>query len=240
MKMGASGVSNREGKKFGWWRPVSFLIAIVAIFILVKVLGVWDHLDLLRKWIEGLEAWGPIVFVLIYAVAVVVAVPGEALSVAAGALFGSVTGVISVSIASTLGASLSFLVARYFARDAAARWLSKNEKFQHLDKLTEERGAFIVAFTRLVPLFPYNLLNYGFGLTRVHFWTYVFWSWLCMLPGTVLYVVGSDALFKGISQKKVPWVLIWVVVMIGVFMTVLILGLRRTFKNQNLGINEKH
>jgi len=147
--------------------------------------------------------------------------------VAAGALFGSILGVISVSIASTLGASLAFLVARYFARDAVARWLSANEKFRRLDKMTEEHGAIIVALTRLVPIFPFNLLNYGFGLTRVRFWTYVFWSWLCMLPGTVLYVVGADAVIQAITEGKVPWALLGVILAFVVLLTFLVRHARR-------------
>jgi uncharacterized membrane protein YdjX (TVP38/TMEM64 family) len=78
----------------------------------------------------------------------------------------------------------------------------------------------IVALTCLVPLFPFNLLNYGFGLTQVRLGTYIFWSWLCMLPGTPLYVVGTDAVISGLCQGRVPWALIGVfvsaVVLVGV------------------------
>ena len=231
--MEANGDSARKGKKSDWWRPVVFILVIASLLILYQVFGLGQYLGSLRDWIKGLGTWGPIVFVFLYGGAVVVAVPGEALSIAAGMLFGSFVGVICVSIAATLGASLSFLVARYFARDAIARWLSRNEKFRRLDKLTEERGAVIVAFTRLVPLFPYNLLNYGFGLTCVNFWTYVFWSWLCMLPGTVLYVVGSDALFEAISQEKVPWILIGLLAGVSVLLATLIWSLRRNLRNHN-------
>jgi pyruvate/2-oxoglutarate dehydrogenase complex dihydrolipoamide dehydrogenase (E3) component/uncharacterized membrane protein YdjX (TVP38/TMEM64 family) len=184
---------------------VLLLAVVVAILILAKVFGVGARLEVLRDWIRTLGPLGPLVFVLIYIVAVVAALPGSALTIAAGALFGSVVGVILVSIGATIGAALAFLVGRYFAREAVVRWLSKNEKFRRLDQLTEEHGAIIVGLTRLVPIFPFNLLNYGFGLTRVPFWTYVFWSWLCMLPGTALYVVGADAFTKGLAQGKVPW-----------------------------------
>ncbi|MBU1077351.1 MAG: TVP38/TMEM64 family protein, partial [Spirochaetes bacterium] len=156
-------------------------------------------------------------YIFIYAIAVVAAVPGSALTVAAGAMFGSLIGIVCVSVASTLGASLAFLAARYFARDAVTAWLNKTEKFRKLDDMTEKHGAIIVAITRLVPLFPFTWLNYGFGLTKISFKIYVFWSWLCMLPGTVLFVVGADAFTKGVAQGKVPWVLI------GVFLVFLII-----------------
>jgi uncharacterized membrane protein YdjX (TVP38/TMEM64 family) len=206
----------------GRWKPVVLLVTIVAVLIVAKVLGLGERLGELRLWIDSLGAWGPLVFVFLYAVAVVAAVPGSALTVASGALFGSALGVIVVSAGSTLGASLSFLIARHFARGATARWLKKNEKFRQLDELTQKRGAIIVALTRLVPLFPFNLLNYGFGLTAVPFWTYVFWSWLCMLPGTAVYVMGGDAFTRGLSQGGLPWGLIAAVVVAVILLLLLV------------------
>jgi uncharacterized membrane protein YdjX (TVP38/TMEM64 family) len=72
----------------------------------------------------------------------------------------------------------------------------------------------MVAITRLVPVFPFNLLNYGFGLTQVAFRTYVTWSFVCMLPGTILYVVGSAAVAEALREERVPWILVVVVAMI--------------------------
>lgn len=211
-----------EDKKSVWWKPVVLVAALIVVFILARVFGIGDKLGEVRGWIEGLGHWGPAAFILLYAIATVAALPGSALTVAAGALFGSVVGVVVVSVASTLGASLAFLVGRYFARDAIANWLSAKETFQKLDRMTEEHGAIVVALTRLVPIFPFNLLNYGFGLTKVRFRTYVFWSWLCMLPGTVLFVVGADAVFSGISEGRVPWVLVGVVVVMFAMLTVIV------------------
>jgi len=211
-----------EKKKSGKWRPIVLITAVVAILVVARIFGLHEYIADLRDWIDGLGPWGPFVFVLIYIAAAVAALPGSALTVGAGALFGSVMGVIITSIASTLGASAAFLVGRYFAREAVADWLKDKEKFQKLDRMTEEHGAIIVALTRLVPIFPFNLLNYGFGLTRVRFWTYVFWSWLCMLPGTVLYVVGADAIVKGVTTGEVPWVLIGVVAATFVVLTFIV------------------
>jgi uncharacterized membrane protein YdjX (TVP38/TMEM64 family) len=79
----------------------------------------------------------------------------------------------------------------------------------------------------LHPLFPFNLLNYGFGLTRVPFWTYVFWSWLCMLPGTALYVVGADAVARGLAQGRVPWGLIGALAGVAVILFFLVRAARQ-------------
>jgi uncharacterized membrane protein YdjX (TVP38/TMEM64 family) len=176
---------------------------------------------------------------LLYAGAVVAAIPGAALTVAAGALFGSVLGVIVVIHAATLGASVAFLIARYVARDTIARRLSSNATFQRLDRLTEEHGAVIVALTRLVPLFPFNLLNYGFGLTRVPFRTYVLWSYLCMLPGTILYVVGADAFTQGLSEGRVPWGLVGAFVAAGLILTVLVRYGRRRLHEREIKVHHK-
>jgi len=221
------------------WRPLVLIAAILAILVTARALGLGERLGALRDWIEGLGAWGPVVFVLLYAMAVVAALPGSALTVAAGALFGSMMGVVVVSIASTVGASLSFLIARYFARESVTRWLSDKEKFRRLDQLTGEHGAVIVALTRLAPIFPFNLLNYGFGLTRVRFWTYVFWSWLCMLPGTVLYVVGADAIAKGLAQGRVPWELVGVLVAAVVVLALLVRFARRRLRSKEGPDNAK-
>lgn len=207
--------------KSGLWRPLLLVVVLVSVILLARFLEVGQYLGSLREWIEGLGAWGPVVFVALYAVAVVLALPGSALTLVAGTLFGSGLGIVLVSIAATLGASLSFLVARYFAREAIASWLSKKETFRKLDRMTEQQGAVIVALTRLVPIFPFNLLNYGFGLTKVPFWTYVFWSWLCMLPGTFLYVVGGDAVTKAIYQEQVPWALISAALGLALFLVVI-------------------
>ncbi|MGH9342115.1 MAG: TVP38/TMEM64 family protein [Acidobacteriota bacterium] len=190
------------------WKPAVLILAVLTMLILAHVYELGDQLGALKNWIQGMGVWGPVVFILIYAGAAIAAIPGSALTLAAGALFGSVRGVIIVSVAATLGASLCFLISRYLARDAIAEWLSRQEKFRKLDDLTREHGAIIVALTRLTPIFPFNLLNYGFGVTQVSFWTYVFWSWLGMLPGTVLYVVGVDAVTTALTQDAVPWGLI--------------------------------
>lgn len=215
-----------------WVRPVILLAVLVAVVGLAKTFGLGDRLGELRGWIESLGAWGPVVFVFLYAAATVAALPGSALTIAAGALFGSVAGVIVVSAGSTLGASLAFLVSRYFARDAVSHWLSGKEKFRKLDEMTGRHGAIMVAVTRLVPIFPFSLLNYGFGLTRVNFWTYVLWSWLCMLPGTVLYVVGADAFTKGLQQGEIPWPLVGAVAVAAVILTVLVRRARRVLNER--------
>jgi len=221
-----------HGNGHTWWRPALLVATVLLMLVLARIFGIGERLGALRDWIEGLGPWGPVAFFFLYAAAVVAAIPGSVLTVLAGTLFGSVLGVVVVIHAATLGASLAFLIARYFARDAIARRLATNERFQRLDRLTEEHGAIIVALTRLVPLFPFNLLNYGFGLTRVPFWTYVFWSYLCMLPATILFVVGADAFTEGLAQGRVPWGLLGAMIVAGLILTFLIRFARRRLKER--------
>jgi pyruvate/2-oxoglutarate dehydrogenase complex dihydrolipoamide dehydrogenase (E3) component/uncharacterized membrane protein YdjX (TVP38/TMEM64 family) len=190
------------------WRPAVLLAGVAAVVVLGRLWGVGERLEALWAWLADLGPWGPLVFVLIYVAATVAALPGSALTIAGGALFGSFWGIVLVSVGATLGASLAFLLSRYLAREAVVQWLGGSKRFQDLERLTAAHGAVIVALTRLVPLFPFNLLNYAFGLTRVPFFTYVFWSWLCMLPGIALYVVGADVLSQLLARGLIPWKLI--------------------------------
>ncbi len=195
---------------------------LVAAAILFRFIGAGERLGGLKEWIGAFGSLGPLVFILVYVIAVVAALPGVAITVVGAALFGSVAGVILVSIGSTVGAGLAFLIARYVARESIVRRLSGNETYRKLDRMTEEHGAVMVAITRLVPIFPFNLLNYGFGLTGVPFWTYLFWSWLCMLPGTILYVAGADAVISGLSRGEIPWPLVVVAAVAAVILAFLV------------------
>lgn len=168
--------------------------------------------------VEKLGPWGPVVFVLAYIVAALLLVPGSALTLSAGTLFGVTTGTALVSVASTTAAALAFLIGRFLARDAVAARIAGNESFAALDRALGRDGWKIVALARLSPLFPYTLLNYAFGLTRVKFPHYMLASWLAMLPGTMLYVyLGSLARAGARSGEKTP--LEWAMYGVGLLAT---------------------
>jgi len=142
----------------------------------------------LRRWVDGFGPAAPLLYGLAYVVATVLFVPGSALTVGAGVAFGLLWGTVLVSVASTVGAALAFLVARYLLRERVARWVEGRRKFELVDRAVGEKGWKIVALTRLSPVLPFNLQNYAYGLTRVSFPGYVLASWVAMLPGTLLYV----------------------------------------------------
>ncbi len=182
---------------------VAFIIASVAF---VSVTGLDEYLDQerLRAWISGYGLWGPIAYMLLYSVAPSLMLPGLPITVAGGILFGPVGGTVYTSIGATIGASAAFLIARYMGRGWVEDML-KEGRWKELDLEVERRGWKIVAFTRLIPLFPFNLLNYAFGLTRIRFSHYAAASFVFMLPGITAYVVFSSSLLdllKGRASKE--------------------------------------
>jgi uncharacterized membrane protein YdjX (TVP38/TMEM64 family) len=213
-----------------WWRPIALFVAIGALAILAQWLDAARYLIEPRAWIESLGAWGPLAFGLIYIVAVVAVVPGSALTAAAGALFGSVLGIVVATTAATVGASLSFLIARYFARDATLDWLCGRERFRRLNRLTARYGAVAVLLTRLSPFLPFNILNYSFGLTQVRFWTYVFWSWVGMLPGAIFVVLASAAVVRALVRGEIPWFLLYAALAAGAAVAVLVVLVQRRLR----------
>jgi len=170
------------------------ILGAVAFFIGLRAIDAPTHLTHALEWIAGLGPLGPILFVLLYIVATVAFLPGSILTLGAGAVFGVVQGTIYVSIASTLGATAAFLVGKYLARDWVSKKLEAFPKFKAVDEAVAEGGWRVVGLIRLSPAFPFNLLNYAFGLTQVKLRDYIIASWAGMLPGTIMYVyVGSLA-----------------------------------------------
>jgi uncharacterized membrane protein YdjX (TVP38/TMEM64 family)/rhodanese-related sulfurtransferase len=159
----------------------------------------------LQVWVQDAGAWAPLLFILIYAVAAVLFLPGSVLTLAGGALFGPLLGTLYNLTGATLGALLAFLVARYLASDwVAAR---SGGRLKQLIHGVEAEGWRFVAFVRLVPLFPFNLLNYALGLTRIRLSHYLLATAVCMLPGAIAYTylgyAGREAVGggEGLIQK---------------------------------------
>lgn len=177
-----------EPSRSGWLRLLLAAVALVALYFLGREAG--GYLPRFAEWVDGLGFWGPAVFIAGYAIATVGFIPGSALTLAAGAIFGIAEGVLWVFIGASLGATAAFLVSRYVARDWVERRLAGDERFAAIDRAVGRQGLKIVTLLRLSPLFPFNLLNYALGLTRVRLRDYVI-ACLGMLPGTLLYVYSG-------------------------------------------------
>ncbi|NQT11967.1 MAG: TVP38/TMEM64 family protein [Planctomycetes bacterium] len=175
-------------------RIVVALGLVVAILTGFAVLPAKDYLAGLLQRIESVGPWGPVLLAGAYVVACVLFVPGSVLTLAAGFLFGVVRGTIAVSVGSVLGATAAFLVGRTLLRGWIEKRIAAYPRFQAIDRAVGKEGFKIVLLVRLSPIFPFNLFNYAFGLTKVRLWQYVLASWIGMLPGTLMYVYLGSAL----------------------------------------------
>lgn len=188
----------RSARVSYWLNGVSALVLLASIIALVRILPVDRAVTALQGVVDQLGVVGPFVFALAYILAGLLFVPGSALTLASGALFGLVLGTAVVSIASTITAALAYLVARHLARERVRRTAAANRSFAAIDEAIGKGGWRIVALLRLSPAVPFSLGNYLYGLTSIRFWPYVVTSWLSMLPGTFMYVyighVGAEGL----------------------------------------------
>ena len=184
------------------WKPLIFLALLVAAVIGVHLTGAAEYLqqDKLRELIASYGALAPAIYILIYALAPVLFLPGLPITIVGGILFGPFWGVVYTITGATIGASLAFLVARYLARDWVAAKLA-GPKWEKLDHEVAQHGWKVVAFTRLIPAFPFNLLNYAFGVTKVPFAHYVAATFFCMLPACIAFIVFSSSLLGLIKGK---------------------------------------
>jgi uncharacterized membrane protein YdjX (TVP38/TMEM64 family) len=196
--------------------------AIAALLLAGRRLGAL--VPAFQGWVEGLGAWGPLGFVAGYALAVVAFVPGSLLTLAGGAIFGLARGTLYVFAAATLGATAAFLLARHALRPWVEARVAGDRRFAALDRAIAAQGGRIAFLLRLSPLFPFNLLNYALGLTRVRLRDYVAAS-AGMLPGTVLYVysgslAGELAQAAGGARTRGPAE--WALLAVGLVATVLV------------------
>lgn len=182
---------------------IAIAVGIVAIvYFVLKSYGVTDNIRLenvpkIKTWVASFGAIAPLVYIGLYLVSTVFFLPGTPVTVLSGFVFGPLWGVLYASIASIISVSAAFLIARYAARDLVENWVKGNAQFQRIDEQVEKQGWRIVMLTRLVPIFPFNLQNYAYGLTRIRFTTYVLVSAIFMLPGTAVLVQLGGAFVSG-------------------------------------------
>jgi uncharacterized membrane protein YdjX (TVP38/TMEM64 family) len=216
------------------------VVVLVALLVLARQGGA--YIPQFAAWVNSLGVWGPVVFILGYAAAVVAFVPGSVLTLAAGAIFGITKGVVYVFVAAVLGSAAAFLVARYLARSAIEHRIAGNARFAAIDRAVGAEGRKIVFLLRLSPVFPFTLLNYALGLTRVRFVDYLVAS-IGMLPGTLLYVyygkLAGDvaALAGGAAVEKGPGY--YAVLAIGLIATIAVTAVvTRTARKALQGVAE--
>ncbi len=212
-------------------RLTSVIAIVLAVGLAAFTLPITRLATAVTDAIAELGPWGPLALGGVYVLATVLMLPGSILTLAAGAMFGLVVGLITASLASVSGAALAFLIARYFARPQVARFAQRNRRFRAIDAAIGAGGWKIVALLRLSPAIPFNVQNYLYGLTPIRFVPYVFTSWWAMLPGTLMYVylghITGAAVRAGEGRTAMEWALLAVGLVATIVVTVYITRLAR-------------
>jgi len=224
---------------------VGIAVVVAALIASTQFIDIQGVLTSALNWINNLGPLAAIVFMVIYMVATVLFVPASILTLGAGVVFGVIKGSLYVYIAASIGASLAFLVGRYIARGWVEKQIEGNQRFKAIDQAVAEEGMKIVLLTRLSPIFPFNLLNYAYGLTKVTFRDYVVGT-LGILPGTIMFVyVGSLAknlATLGSQDVSAPSGIQWAIRIIGfiatVAVTVYVTKIARKALNQKVETEE--
>jgi uncharacterized membrane protein YdjX (TVP38/TMEM64 family) len=222
-------------KKAAAIRPLLFLLLIAAV-VAVQYVHPEQYLDQerLRQFGASHRVLLPLMYLAVWTVGPLF-LPGLPITLAGGVLFGPFWGVVYVAIGSTLGAALVFLVARYLARDWVAAKLA-GTRLTSLDEKVARHGWKIVAFTRLIPVFSFSLLNYAFGLTRISFWPYLATTFVCMLPSTIAFVYFSSNLLDLIHGKISSGLIIGVILVVLVSLIPVIYKWRKAKAGEALDI----
>ena len=195
--------AERRGAARGrWWKPVVITSAIAVGAIVAGRLGAFDvltveNIDRLDGWFAGLGVWAPLVFILLWIAACVFFLPGLPISIAGGLIFGAVWGTVYTTIGANLGAAAAFLIGRYAARGMVERRIADSAILRRIDDGVSRHGWRMLMITRLVPLFPFNIQNFIYGLTDIRFVTYVVVNVICMLPGTIAYNFAAGSVRTG-------------------------------------------
>ncbi|SJZ37562.1 TVP38/TMEM64 family protein [Selenihalanaerobacter shriftii] len=195
-------MSTKQEKKQGKGKFIGIIVAIGVVAFLLNYFGVMDYIKIenlpkIRTWIEGFGMLGPIVYILLYIAACVFFLPGLPIALVAGVAFGPIWGTVWCSIGSVLGATAAFLVARYAARDMIEAKFGDSDQFKKIDKGVEEQGWRMLMITRMVPIFPFNVQNYVYGLTKIKLVTYVLVSWITMLPAAIAFCFAGGSVANG-------------------------------------------
>lgn len=188
-----------------WLRCIIRLILGAGILLLLFL--IFDHFNIIRyfapdnirglhKWINRFGTIGPVIYISLIAFAAVFFIPSLPLAIIGGIMYGPVLGTLYVSLGSTLGASVAFLISRYAARSLIEQIFKNNPILHRIDKGVQEKGWKMLILTRFVPVIPFHVQNYIYGLTKIDFFTYIILTWLCLLPGVVIYVMAGGLVLK--------------------------------------------
>lgn len=173
---------------FIFFGVVCYLLHSCGLFSLLS------DLSRLQAAVQQHGVRGYTLYVVLFSLATLFLLPGSLLVIVGGLVFGTVTGTLLSLVAATLASALSFLVARWMGRDLLLKYLGHTAVFQTIEKGIRRSGSDYLILTRLIPLFPYNIQNYAYGLTAIPFWRYTVISAVTTLPGIFIYTLMANEL----------------------------------------------
>ncbi len=195
----------RAGSRRRIWPLVAAGVLLLAMLVVTRVVDVGSYLEAAQGWTTTLGVLAPAVFVLVYVGATLIGVPGMPFTLLSPFLFGIGPAIVVMIVASAISAALGFLIARYLARDALAERLAGTDGFARLSALVEEHDWAVIPVLRIVPIAPFAVVNYGFGLTGISFWRYFGWSEAAMIPMNAVLVVGAGLVVDASTRGAVSW-----------------------------------
>ena len=189
-------------KKF---KSILILAVLAVLFYVFYASGLFELLkdfDKFREYIEGAGVIGYIIYIVLYIIVAVFFIPASVLTIAGGIVFGPILGAILSLIGATIGAVVSFLISRYIARDFIVEKFGNNTIFKKIEKGVEKNGKDFLILTRLVPVFPYNIQNYAYGITSINIGSYGIISLITMAPGSFVYAyMAGEIADNGITTS---------------------------------------
>jgi len=200
-----------EKKKGGLLKIIIAILLIVAVVLVAHFTGLTEYLQLenvheVQDWIGGFGFLGYLIFIVLYILVAVFMLPAFFFTILAGAAFGPVLGGILALVAATIGACVAFIVARYVARDTIVGRFGNSPLFKKIDNGLKENGVSFLILTRLVPVFPYNVQNYIYGLTPIKFGTFALVTLICMAPGAFIYAFMAGII---IAEGITPMLMVY-------------------------------
>lgn len=194
-----------KNKKDGMGKIIGLAALIVVVFVLANQFSLVDKLkdiNVLQAWFQNLGVVGYIVYILVYILVAVFMFPAAAMTIVAGITFGSIPGAILALTGATIGACVAFIIAKYVARDVIVSKFSENVIYKKIEKGVAENGTSFLILTRLVPIFPYNIQNYAYGVTSMNVVTFGLVSFVTMAPGAFIYAfMAGEIATNGFSIK---------------------------------------
>jgi len=196
-------IEQNEKKKGGLVKILIAVAIIAIVFFIANHFGLTDRLtdfEGMQTWFQELGFIGYATFILIYIIAAVFMLPAAPLTIIAGITFGSVLGALLALTGATLGAIVAFIIAKFVARDAIVNKFQGNAFFEKIERGAEENGVSFLILTRLVPIFPYNIQNYAYGITSIKTVTFGVVSLITMAPGAFIYAfMAGEIVANGFS-----------------------------------------